>query len=305
MAVAPCSVPESAGAASVSIFAALPTNPTPTTSGGGLPGTDAIASAIASVLNAWSNLLATNSAEGAEIIIAPLIAAIRNGEQSFVVHTPLNLVNALANTIGMNQIMPLLHSVVGTAYLFAALSYVGHHYWGWAGLPESLQRIGITVVLVGSSFQLCDFSLMMMDALSSGIAASIPDFPKLVGINPIALVFFLILWGFLLLRLGLVMGKRIAWLAILKVAAPLALMTFIHGKSAWIASMWAKLWIGWLIGQVLVLLALALSIAFINIGGFAGYVLSCACLMVAHDAVYIFAPKDAGLSVNVGPIRRI
>lgn len=288
-------------------FAALPTNPNPTPggTGGGLPGTEAIGNAIASALNAWSSFVATNSAEGAEIILAPLIIAIKNSEQSFVVHTPMNLVNALSDTIGMNQIMPLLHAIVGTAYLFAALSYVGHHYWGWAGLPESLQRIGITVVLVGSSFQLCDFSLVMVDSLAFGIAASMPDFPKLVGIDPTALVFFLILWGWLLVRLGLVMGKRIVWLAILKVSAPLALMTFIHSKSAWIASMWAKLWIGWLIGQVLVLLALALSVAFIDIGGFAGYLLSCAALMVAHDAVYIFAPKDAGLSVNIGPIRKI
>lgn len=257
------------------------------------------------MLTDWYSSLADTTAGGAEILIRPLIGSIKDSTGGFVIHTPSNLVNALANVIGMNQIMPLMHAVTGTALLLAALSYVGHHWWGWAGLPESLQRIGVTVVLVGSSFQLCDFSLTLFDGLVSGISVSMPTVPSLDGINPIVLVFLLGLWGLLLVRLVIVMGKRIAWLAILKATAPLALMTFIHAKSAWIASVWVKLWVGWLIGQVLVVMSLALSLVFVSIGGFAGYFLSCACLAVAHDAVFIFAPKDAGISIPVGPIRRI
>jgi hypothetical protein len=262
----------------------------------------AIGDAFALVLKGWSDTVATTTATGSADLVRPVIQWMRTST-TFVTSTPLDLVNVLSNTIGLTAIQPLLQAVTGTALLIAAVSYAGHHWWGWPGLDESLQRVGVTVVLVGSCFQLLDFSLSLFDSLVGDLAAQIPDVPGLDGLNPIVMVVLLIIWAILLARLIFVCAKRIAWLAVLKTLAPLALMTWMHSKSAWIATVFVRLWVGWLIGQLIVVMAMVLAVALVALGGFAGYILSCACLAVAHDAVYLFAPKDAGPSVSLGPIR--
>lgn len=257
---------------------------------------------LTKLLNDWSNQVATNAAQGLDDLIQPVVGWFTVDTANFVLHTPLALVNTLSSYIGLADWEPLLQSAAGTAFLVGAIAYAGHYWWGWPGIDDSLQRIGVTVVVVGASDRLLDASLSLVDSLVNALAKAMPPLPVLTGLHPVLLVILVAFWLFLLGRLVLVMGKRIAWLAVLKALAPLALMTMIHHKSAWIAGTFARLWIGWLIGQIIVVMVLILAVAIAS-EGFVGYILSCACLMVAHDAVYIFAPKDGGLSISVGRVR--
>jgi hypothetical protein len=101
----------------------------------------------------------------------------------------------------------------------------------------------------------------------------------------------------------LVCAERIAWLAILKPLAPLAFLTWINPKSGWIGTMYIRMWIGWLVGQILVILAIEAMLLFARIGGFAGFILSCGCLVAARHAVYVLAPKGGDALLSVGPFK--
>jgi hypothetical protein len=180
---------------------------------------------------------------------------------------------------------------------------VGHAYFGWPGLGESVQRWGAALILTRLSWQLQDWSLQEFSDLTSGLAVSIPDFPNLEGLNPFVLVVLMLVWTWLLFLLALVCAERIAWLVVLKPIGPLAFLTWVHHKSAWVASMYVRVWIGWLVGQFLVVLAIAAMVQMINRGGIEGYFLSCACLIVARKAISMLVPTGGEGIVKVGPIR--
>lgn len=252
-------------------------------------------------LTDWSVATVYGGADSIETIFRLLIGWIR--DLSFITHTPLDLVNAGFNAIGLDAFVPLLNALTGTAFLFAAVEYAGHYAFGWPHIGHKLQMIGIAIVLVKISQQITDWSLQMMDALTSGIAVTMPAFPTLEGTPNFVSTALLGLWLVLFARLALAAARRIAWLAILKPLAPLAFMTFLHQKSRWLGAMWVELWIGWLVGQLFLILGIQVSVVFVAVGGFAGYVLALAALMVAHDAVEILAPKSGPPLVSVGPVK--
>ena len=104
-------------------------------------------------------------------------------------------------------------------------------------------------------------------------------------------------------RLALIAAKRIAWLVVLYPVGPLAMMFWAIPQTQWLATTYVKLWVGWLIGQFFVVLAISAMALMIKQGGIGGYFLSCACLEVATEAISLFAPTgDAGL-IKVGPIK--
>jgi hypothetical protein len=256
---------------------------------------------LVKTLNDWLSQVPNSTAVGVETILFVFINWIKT--LSFITNTPLDLVNVLSDKIGLDQIVPLLNAATATALLFAAVAFAGHYAFGWPGIGYTLQKIGVAIILVKISQQATDWSLQLFDGLSRGIASAMPDFPDLQGVDPIGLILLLAIWLILFFRVAIVAGKRIAWLALLKPLAGLAFLTYLHQKSSWIGSMWVELWVGWLIGQIFLVLAITLSVLFVAQGGFLGYVLSCAALMVAHDAVQILTPKGGPPLVSVGPIK--
>lgn len=238
---------------------------------------------------------------GMEVILQQIVNLVRN--VGFITQTDQATVRALGNLIGMNQVLPLADAVLQTALLLGAAAYAGHHYFGWRGLPDTLQRWFVAMLLTRLSLQLQDWSLTAMDGVTHGLSVSIPDFPHIDGVNPLIVVALLVVWAVLLFRLVLVCAKRIAWLVVLYPIGPLAMMFWAIPQTQWIANTFVKLWVGWLIGQFFVVLAIAAMELMVNQGGIAGYFLSCACLVVATEAISLFAPTgDAGL-FKVGPIK--
>lgn len=238
---------------------------------------------------------------GGMVVLQGFVALVRG--LGFITRTDLKLVNSLSDLIGWAQVMPLADAVLRLALLLGAAAHVGHHYVGWRALPDSIQRWFVALLLTRLSWQLQDWSLQIMDGITSGIAVSIPDFPNIDGVNPLILLGLLLVWAILLFRLALTAAERIAWLVILRPIGPLAGMLWAIPQTAWIPTQFIKIWIGWLIGQFFVVLSVAAMELMINRGGIDGYFLSCACLVVAQKAVSMFVPTgDAGL-FKVGPIK--
>jgi hypothetical protein len=135
------------------------------------------------------------------------------------------------------------------------------------------------------------------------IAVWMPDFPAIIGVNPVIIIGLLVVWAILLFRLVLMCAERIAWLVVLKPVGPLAMVFWAMPQTAWIADKYVKLWVGWLIGQFFVVLAIGAMELMIQRGGIEGYFLSCGCLVVATKAISLFVPTgDAGL-LKVGPVK--
>src|SRR4051812_9760801 len=193
----------------------------------------AISTALLTALQSFTGWLSDEATGGAEDVIGQLITWVL-GANSFIVHTPLALVNVLSNVIGWAQVMPLVDACIRLCLVFTAFYYAGHHYFGWPGLGDQVQRIFSAVLLTRLSWQLLDWSLQEFDAAVNGLAVAIPNSPRLAGMNPVALVLLLGVWFVLLLMLALAAAERIVWLAVLKPLAPLAFLTWIHHKSAWI-----------------------------------------------------------------------
>jgi hypothetical protein len=256
---------------------------------------------LVQALQHFMDWLGVQSVSGIEEIFAVLIAWLKG--VNFVTQTDVVLVSTLSNAFGLNQVMSLVDAILRFSLLLAALHYAGHYYFGWPGIGESLQRIFATFVLVRISTWLMDWSLQMFNDLTQGVAVSIPDMPSFGDLSPVAVVILSGIWLVLLLRLVLVCAERIAWLAILKPLAPLAFLTWINPKSGWIGTMYIRMWIGWLVGQILVILAIEAMLLFARIGGFAGFILSCGCLVAARHAVYVLAPKGGDALLSVGPFK--
>lgn len=238
---------------------------------------------------------------GAQVVLGGIISLVR--DLPFITQTDLGLVNSLNNLIGWSQVLPLVDAVLRLGLLLAAAAYAGHQMFGWRALPDSIQRWGCALILTRVSYQLQDLSLQAMDAITHGIAVSLPDFPNIESVNPLIVVVLMLVWAILLFRLVLVCAERIAWLVVLRPLGPLASMFWAIPQTAWIADRFWKLWIGWLIGQFFVVLAVAAMVLMINRGGIEGYFLSCAALVVAQKAISMFVPTgDAGL-LRVGPLK--
>lgn len=224
---------------------------------------------------------------------------------NFIGQTPLTIITAAGTTLGVGHLEVLLQAVVTIAILLGATAYAGHHFLGWPGLEETASRVLVTVILTGSSFRLMIFSIVILNQMVQGVAHNFPTFPDINTGNAMITFVLLLLWVILALRLAIVMGKRVVWLAVLYVLAPPAFACWVHQKSAWITSTWAKLWVGWLVGQLIVVIVLVVGVTMAGLGGPGGYLLSIASLLVAYDAVHILAPSQGGVSasVGVGPIR--
>jgi hypothetical protein len=261
----------------------------------------AIWDALTQTLNAWATALSDQATAGVTQDLTTLIGWLQT--VNFVVTLPQSLVDTLANKLGINELLPLLNALTGTAILLAAVSYAGHAMFGWPGISQTLQRIGIGIILFKSSQQLTVWSVDFANALTQGIAGTLPDQPQIPsGGNPVLLAFLEAIWVFLLLRLVLAAGKLIVWLMVLKPVAALAAIAFMFPKAEWIATTWIRLWSGLLVGHFLLVLALAGAVILVTMGGFSGFVLSCAALIVAREAVGMFAPQGGSPLFKVGPV---
>jgi hypothetical protein len=238
---------------------------------------------------------------GAEELFRNLIAFVQTAP--FITRTDLGLINTLSSLVGQQDIGRLVDAVLKLGLLLAAIAYAGHTYFGWPGLGDSLQRWGVTLLLTRLTWQLQDWSLAMMDTLTRAITVSVPDAPAFTGLNPLILLVLLAFYAWQIFQLAIVTAERVAWLIILKPIGPLASLTWVHHKSAWIASMYWRIWIGWLIGQFLVLLAISAMVLLARRGGIEGYFLSAACLIVARKAITMLVPSAGGMSIKVGPVR--
>lgn len=266
----------------------------------------AIGDAIHNVITDWSNGLPGQVATQGTEQIHGFWRWMNAQGMNFVVHTPLDIVTAAGASFGVNSIRPWLDAVVTVAILIGGVSYAGHRWLGWPGLEETVSRVLITVIATSLCFRLMIFSMTTLNLMVSGVTAELPPLPDIDGGGNAIIAFALLLtWVLLGLRLVVVMGKRLVWLSVLYILGPIAVTTMVHQKSAWIASMWIKLWIGWLVGQLIVVLVLIVGITMARFGGPAGYILSIASLLVAYDAVHILAPSQGGMtvSVGVGPVR--
>jgi hypothetical protein len=257
---------------------------------------------LLTVLQNFMTWLTDTADGGAMIILQAIIGLIRG--IGFVTSTDIGLVNTLTNLIGMNQVIPLADAILQTGLLLGAVAYAGHHYFGWRGIGDSIQRLFIALLATRLSIQIMDWSLQVWSGFTSGLAANIPDFPNINGLNPLLLVLLMAVWVILLFQLVLVCAERIAWLVILKPLAPIAFVLWAIPQTAWIPSKYLGLWVGWLIGQLFVVLAVAAMELMVNRGGIEGYFLSCGCLVVARHAISIFVPAATGGSfLKLGPVK--
>jgi hypothetical protein len=261
----------------------------------------AIWDALTRTLDSWATGLSDQATVGVQQDLTTLVGWLKS--VNFITTLPPDIVNLLANKIGLQDIMPLLNALTGTALLFAAVSYAGHAIFGWPGIGQGLQRIGIGIILVKASVQLTDWSIQFADAMTQGLAATLPDAPQIPsGANPVLLAFCEAIWVFLMFRLVLAAGKLIVWLMVLKPVAGLAFIAYMFNKSEWITLKWVEMWSGLLVGHFLLVLALAGSVLLVTRGGFQGFVLSCAGLMVAREAMFMFTPKGGSPLFKVGPV---
>jgi hypothetical protein len=224
---------------------------------------------------------------------------------SFITHTPYELVNALANVVGPREAEDLMRALAGTTILFAGFSYILHRWLAFPAPGEFLQKLGLVVILVHSSVQMTDWTLQVFDTATQHVSASLPSMPLFQAqqTNPFVTIVLLAVWVILLFRLALTAAKRIAWLALLKPLAPYAFITLLIPKASWLAGLWAKLWFGFLVGQIFLILGIVLATIFVSIGGFGGYVLSAAALLVAADSVNAIAPVGESHLFSFGPFK--
>ncbi len=266
---------------------------------------DSIGHAFRDVLNGFSSGLPTQAATNGTEQLHAFWSWYNVQGINFIGSTPLAIVTAAGASLGVEHIRPILEAVVTIAILLGAVGYAGHHWLGWPGLEETVSRVLVTIILTGASFRLMIFSIDILNRMVQGVSRSFPAWPDINTGNAVITFVLLLVWGFLALRLAIVMGKRLVWLAILYVLAPPAIACWVHPKSAWITSTWAKLWVGWLVGQLIVVIVLVAGVTMAALGGPGGYLLSVASLLVAYDAVHILAPSQGGVSasVGVGPLR--
>ncbi len=258
------------------------------------------------VLTGWANQLPDQTATSGLDIVHRGYDWLSLQGINFILQTPIALVTAGEGVIGGSDVRRLLGDVATLTIVLAGLSYLGQYLFGWPGLSESVGRIVTTIILVSVTGQLLTLSLNVFNGMIGAIHVTLPSFPSIGDVPPLMLLGFAIVWGIMAFRLALQMGKRLIWLATLFPLGAVASIGFIHGKSAWVAGMYWRMWLGWLFGQFVAIVAIAVSLTMLaRVGGPAGYILSVGALMVAHDAVQILAPKDGGVSVNVGvgPIR--
>lgn len=257
--------------------------------------------ALITTLNNWAISLSNFATDGVTQDLTVLIGWLKS--LNFIVTLPPDMIDLLASKLGINDLLPLLNALTGTAILFAAVAYAGHFLFGWPGISQTLQRIGIGIILFKSSTQLTVWTVDFANALTQGLAGTLPDQPAIPpGGNPVLLAFVEAFWVFLLLRLVLAAGKLIVWLMVLKPVAALAAIAFMFPKAEWIAVTWIRLWTGLLIGHFLLVLALAGAVILVTVGGFGGFILSCAALMVGREAVGMFAPQGGSPLFKVGPV---
>jgi hypothetical protein len=227
---------------------------------------------------------------------------------NFLVGTPVALITAGADLFGPTALRPVLQDATDLAFLLAGISYIGHHWFGWPGLGESVGRIAVTIISIGSSFRLMDLSMALVGGLTSHLTTRPPTLPDLSTTPPLIAFGATLIWLVLAARLGVEGGKRVVWLAVLYRTMPVALLSNLHASSGWIAATWVRLWVGHLVGVIGVLVCFVTSIDIIGAVGLpGGYILSLAALLVATDLLRVLAPREgmgtAGLSVGIGPVR--
>lgn len=264
--------------------------------------TQAIWDQLVKALTDWINGISNLATVGVQQDLTTLINWLKS--VNFVTTLPPALIDTLVSQIGLADLLALLNATTATALLFAAVGFAGHYALGWPVIGDSVQRIGVGIILVKSSQQLTDWSIMLANALTVGIASALPSVPVVPpGGNPILLAILEAYWVFLLLRVVIDAGKLIVWLMILKPVAGLAFLTWMHSKSGWIASKWVGLWIGLLIGHFMLVLGLSGAIILVTLGGFSGFILSAAALIVAREALYLFVPSGGDPLFKVGPVK--
>src|SRR5579871_5824821 len=87
-------------------------------------------------LNKWLTQLNQSAVDTVQNDLDQFIAWLKG--VNFITTTPVDLVNALSNLIGLNQIVPLLNALTATALLFAAVSYAGSYMFGWPQIGYTL-----------------------------------------------------------------------------------------------------------------------------------------------------------------------
>jgi hypothetical protein len=262
---------------------------------------EAFGQAMQTVLSGWANQLPTQIGTEGQDLVHSFLDWFGDAGINFVFSTPMALVTVGAGITNMADVRLLLGDLTRVALVLAALSYCGTYFFGWPGMGEQVGRIVTTIILVGVTWRLMDLSVQVEVGMLSVFAPRMPSLPNLGTLNPFISFGAILTWLFLFLRLCLQMAKRMVWLATLYPFGPIATATRMRKESAWVATLFWKLWVGWLFGQPLVVACIAVALAMLGqIGGPGGYLLSLGALLVGYDVVYVMAPKDGGYSVNVG-----
>lgn len=253
-------------------------------------------------LTGWANGVPDQLATNATTHVRDIASWFNTSGLNFIARTPLDLVQIGSSIVGGGAVRTFMEPVVNVCIVLAAISVAGHQLFGWPGLEQTAQRIVIAVIMAGVTWRVLDLSVNVLNGFLGTLQAEL-RMPQIdAPAQDVWLILGTLLLGFVLLvRLALQMGKRLVWLLVLYPIGPFASATIVHAKSAWLFGMFWKLWFGWLLGQVMVVVALNLGLTVAaRVQGPAGYVLALSTLLMAYDAVHVLAPKDGGFQVSVG-----
>jgi len=197
-----------------------------------------------------------------------------------------------------NNAVVAINGITALAVVMTGIGLIGREFWGWSWGPvDSAVRIAMGVVLGTGAMRLCVWSVNLVDQVNEGIggaALTAPPFQVQEG-GPLSLLMSALLsipWFIVGLLLWVLMAERLGVLVLLFVIGPIALGLWSIPETRWITVTWARMWVGWLVGQPLALICLKLATVFAGLGADAGVaaLFGIAMLLLARKAAVLFVP---------------
>lgn len=259
----------------------------------------ALMNAFPMLIEAATNALATIVTDKGTDVWTQISQTLQQSDMNFVTRTPPSLSYNLGGVTDVYlDWRKATGGIVALAVVAAGLSTLGRIYFGWSwtlGTWSSRTFLGLAAAT--SMPLIYKLTIDLFNSIQDAIIGFQLPGPQEATLDPITSTVLLIIWVVLGFRLLIRMGYRLVYFLVLLAIGPLAAYCWVIPQARDFGQMWARAYVGMLVGQFLVTLCLKLSAAAVGAGmggTIGGVAISIGVLLLAYDLATFAADIKGG-----------